>query len=478
MPSPDQFAYMDALDLASLVRQKQVQPIELVDAVISRIERLNPTLNAVVTPMYDEARRRAQEPLPEGPLSGVPFLLKDFLAEYAGVRMTEGSRFLSDFVPDEDSELVKRIKRAGLITVAKTNTPALACGPTTEPQLFGAAHNPWDTNRTTGGSSGGAGASVASGIVSIAHGNDAGGSIRIPASCCGVFGLKPTRGRNPLGPLYGDIFSGFVSEHVLTRSVRESAAFLDASSGPDLGDPYATPPPDRPFLEEVGASPGRLRIAYSGQTTLGTPLDPDCAAALQDAVTLCAELGHEVVEASPDFDGEEVWQGFVKVCAAGFAWVVDDWARRTGRTPTEADFEPFVWAYTMRGREISAPEYLMITQDLQKMTRSVARFHQQYDLWLTPTLGQPPVDLGHFAFNSGDDPIEMRRRMAEFSPFTFITNGTGQPSASIPLYWNGQGLPIGVHLAARYGDEATIFRLASQLEEARPWKDRRPPVAV
>ena len=478
MPNSDEFAFVDAIDLATLVRTKQVKPLELVDAVITRIERLNPSLNAVVTPMYEQARRRAQEPFPEGPLSGVPFLLKDFLAEYAGVRMTEGSRFLQDFVPDEDSELVKRIKRAGLITVAKTNTPALACGPTTEPELFGAAHNPWDLNRTTGGSSGGAAASVSAGIVSIAHGNDAGGSIRIPASCCGVFGLKPTRGRNPLGPFFGDIFSGFVAEHVLTRTVRESAAFLDAASGPDIGDPYPTLPPDRPFLQEIGAHPGRLRIAYSGKTALGTPLDPDCSAALQDAVALCSELGHEVVEDSPDFDGEELWQGFVKVGAAGFAWVVDDWARRIGRTPTESDFESFVWAYTMRDRQISAPEYLMIIQDLQKISREIARFHQKYDIWLTPTLGQPPVNLGHFIFTEGDDPIEMRRRMAEFSPFTFITNSSGQPSASIPLYWNDKGLPIGVHLAARYGDEATILRLSSQLEEARPWKDKRPPVSV
>ena len=239
----------------TLVRRKEVKAIELVDAAIDRIERLNPTLNAVVTPMYDLARKAASGPLPDGPFTGVPFLLKDLLASYAGVRFTEGSAFLSDYVPDHDSELVARHKRAGLIVVGKTNTPEFGILPTTEPRLFGPTHNPWDVGRTTGGSSGGSAAAVAAGLVPMAHGNDGGGSIRIPASCCGLFGLKPTRGRNPLGPDYGDMFSGLVAEHAITRSVRDSAALLDATSGPDLGDPYWAPPPARPFLQEVGADP-------------------------------------------------------------------------------------------------------------------------------------------------------------------------------------------------------------------------------
>ena len=470
-------AVVDAMGQAELVRQRQVTPRELVDAAIERIERVNPTLNAVVTPMYDEARKAAGGPLSDGPFAGVPFLLKDFLAEYAGVRMTESSSFLRDYVPQEDSELVSRYKRAGLIIVGKTNAPELAIGPTTEPRLFGPTHNPWDTSRTPGGSSGGAAAAVASGMVPMAHGNDAGGSIRIPASCCGVFGLKPTRGRNPLGPHYGDLFSGLVAEHVLTRSVRDSAAVLDATGAPDAGDPYWAPPPKRPFLHEVGADAGRLRIAFSTRTPLGGDVHADCAAAVRDAADLCAELGHEVVEAAPDVDGEAFFQAFTTALAAGFAWAIADWGRRTGRAPTEDDFEPFVWSFTERGRRLSATDYLLVVQDLQRLSRDVAGFFGKYDAWLTPTLGEPPVPLGTFSY-TGDDPFKLRRRMAVFSPFTYIGNVTGQPGMSVPLYWNGEGLPVGVHFLGRYGDEATLFRLAGQLEAARPWADRRPPISA
>ena len=264
----DDLTNLDATAQAKLVRKKKVQPTELVEAAIQRIESLNPALNAVVTPMYAYARQQALGPIPEGPFSGVPFLLKDFLAEFAGVRLTEGSAFLRDYISQEDSELVKRYKKAGLIIVGKTNTPEFAIGATTEPHLFGPTHNPWDTNRTPSGSSGGAAAAVAARMVPMAHGNDAGGSIRTPASCCGVFGLKPTRARNPLGPHYGDIFTGLAAEHALTLSVRDSAALLDATSGPELGDPYWAPSPVRPFLQEVGAKGDRLHIAF----TIGRPL--------------------------------------------------------------------------------------------------------------------------------------------------------------------------------------------------------------
>jgi amidase len=275
MTKTGEFAFLDATDQAKLVRKKEVQAIELVEAAIERIERLNPTLNAVVTTMYDQARKAATGDLPEGPFTGVPFLLKDLLAQYNGVRMTMGSKLFRDFVADHDSELVKRLKRAGVIILGKTNTPEFGILPTTEPLLFGPTHNPWDTARTTGGSSGGSAAAVAAGMVPMAHGNDGGGSIRIPASCCGVFGLKPTRARNPLGPDFGDLMSGLVAEHVLTRSVRDSAALLDATSGPDLGDPYWAPPPARPFLEEVGVDPGRLRIAFTTETVTAVQVHAD-----------------------------------------------------------------------------------------------------------------------------------------------------------------------------------------------------------
>ena len=477
MPLSDETALLDGIGQAELVRRREVTSLELVEAAIERIERLNPTLNAVVTPMYDEARAVASGPLPDGRLAGVPFLLKDFLAEYAGVRFTEGTEFLSDYVPAEDSELVRRYKAAGLVFVGKTNTPEFAIGPTTEPRLFGPTRNPWDTSRTPGGSSGGAAAAVAAGMVAIAHGNDAGGSIRQPAACCGVFGLKPTRGRNPLGPHYGDIFSGLVSEHVLTRSVRDSAAVLDATSAPDVGDPYPAPPPARPFLDEVGADPGSLRIAFSGEPLLGTEVHQDCLGALRDAADLCSGLGHRVEEAAPVIDGQALWQAFTTVLAAGFAWGISDWARRTGRTPTPEQFEPFVWSYTERGRSLSASDYLLAVQDLQAVARQVARFFESYDVWLTPTLGEPPVPLGTFAFDGGD-PFEVRRRMTRFSAFSYLSNVTGQPAMSVPLYWNADGLPLGSHFAGRFGEEGTLFRLAAQLESARPWTHRRPLVSA
>ena len=470
-------ALLDATDQAALVSRGQVKAIELVDAAIDRIERLNPALNAVITEMYEQSRQAAVGPIPEGPFAGVPFLLKDVLAEYAGVRCTASSAFLRDHVSDADTELVKRYKRAGLITVGKTNTPELAIGVSTEPRLFGAVHNPWDVGRTAGGSSGGSAAAVAAGMVPMAHGNDAGGSIRIPASCCGVFGLKPTRARNPLGPYYGDLFSGLLVEHALTRSVRDSAALLDVTLGAEPGDPYQVPPPARPYLQEVGADPGRLHIAFTLQTPLGTRVHPDCAAAGREAAELCAGLGHEVVEAAPTFDAELLWQSFTKVLSAGVAWIVEDLARRTNRLPSAEFFEPFVWAFTKRGRQLSAPDYLLVVQDLQRISRQIARFFSNYDVWLTPTLGEPPVTLGTFSFADGD-PFELRRRMATFSPFTYLCNVTGQPAMSVPLYWNAEGLPVGTHFAARSGQEATLFRLAAQLETARPWAARRPPPAA
>jgi amidase len=468
---------MDATAQAELVRKKEVKPIELVEATVERIEKLNSTLNAVVTPMYEQARKQASGSISDGSFAGVPFLLKDFLAEYAGVRFTEGTSFLGDYVPKEDSELIRRYKSAGLIFVGKTNTPEMAIGVTTEPRLFGPTRNPWDADRTPGGSSGGAAAAVASGMVPMAHGNDAGGSIRIPASCCGVFGLKPTRARNPLGPHYGDMFTGLVAEHVLTRSVRDSAAILDVTSGADIGDPYWAPPPARPFVQEVGATPGRLRIAFSTRAPLGSEVHPDCVEAVRDAASLCNELGHEVQEVAPVFEAELMWQSFTTVLSAGFGWAVDDWSRRIGRTPTSEFFEPFVWSFMQRGHQISGPDYLMALQDVQKQTRNIARFFVDYDIWLTPTLGKPPVPLETFKF-SEEDPFELRRRMTVFAPFTYISNATGQPAMSMPLFWNAENLPIGTHFVGRFGDEATLFRLAAQLEEARPWNKRRPPVSA
>lgn len=465
-------ALLDATAQAELVRKKQVKPIELVEAAIERIERVNPQINAVVTPMYDITRKAAEGPLPEGPFTGVPFLLKDLTVEFAGSRFCEGSRFLKDWVSKEDNELCRRHKNAGLLVVGKTNTPEFGLVPTTEPFLFGPSRNPWDITRTTGGSSGGSAAAVAAGIVPMAHGNDGGGSIRIPASCNGLFGLKPTRARNPFG------ISVLSQDHAITRSVRDSAALLDATAGPTPGDPYLAPPPARPWLSEVSTDPGRLRIAFSIVTPTGVILNDDCIAAVKDAASLLEDLGHQVVEAQPNAEAtESLVQSFTVAWAAGSVDTIDTWAQTTGRTPTPDQFEPLTWAFYEMGQATTAGAYLHALHEFDALSRAMAAFFQDYDLWLTATLGAPPVPLGWFDAQP-DDPMAGFARAAEFVPYTPIFNATGQPGMSVPLYWNSAGLPVGTHFAARFGDEATLFRLAAQLEEARPWANRRPPVSA
>ncbi len=465
---------LDATAQAGLVRDGEATAGKLLEAAIAKVEKLNPALNAVVETMYESARAAARG-VPSGPFAGVPFLLKDIGASYAGAPMTSGSEYTRDFVPDHDSELVVRYKRSGLVIFGKTNTPEFGIQPTTEPRLFGPCRNPWDAERSAGGSSGGAAAAVASGMVAMAHANDGGGSIRIPASCCGVFGLKPTRGRTTLGP--DDDVSGLVAEHAITRSVRDSAALLDAVSGPMPGDPCVAPPPERPFIEEVGADPGVLRVAFSTATPTGAPLHQDCLAAVRDAAELCAGLGHEVEEAAPVLDGEEIERHFAVLWSAGVASGVDGTYRTTGRKPSPDLFEPLTWALYEMGRGFSASEYLLAVSALQRVSRAVAAFFGRYDVWLTPTLAEPPPPLGTFD-SPPENPMQGYARATAYTPFTPIFNVTGQPATSVPLYWNEDGLPVGVHFAGRFGDEATLFRLAAQLEEARPWSDRRPAVCA
>jgi amidase len=477
MPLADEIGNLDATAQADLVRKKEVKPLELVEATIERIEKVNPQINAVVTKMYDQARAAANGEIGDGAFAGVPFLLKDLQAAYAGVTMSAGSKYLKDFVPNEDSELVVRYKRAGLIVVAKTNTPEFGILPTTEPDLFGAARNPWNTAHATGGSSGGSAAAVAAGIVPMAHANDGGGSIRIPASCCGVFGLKPTRARNPLGPNFGDMFSGLIAEHAVTRTVRDSAALLDATSGAAPGDPYWAPPPARPFAEEVGADTGKLRIALSTRAPLGTPVHADCVAAVEDAAKLLADLGHDVTEAAPQINGEMLVKSFMAIWSAGLTWTIHSLSFATGRMPAEGELEAGTMALNEMGQKVGAADYLLAVQYIQILGRQIAAFMKDYDLILTPTLGSPPLPLGSFASTAEDAMAGMRVATA-FVPFTPICNATGQPAMSVPLYWNAEGLPVGTHFVGRFGDEATLFRLAAQLEQARPWAGRRPPVSA
>lgn len=487
---------LDATALAALVRKKELHPTELVEEVISRIEAVDPMLNAVVHKMYDQARKAAAGPLPEGPFAGVPFLVKDLDGYLAGEPYTGGCRALVGFVPSRDAELMARFRRAGIIFVAKTATPELGILGVTEPALRGPTRNPWNPDHTPGGSSGGSAACVAARVVPMAHGGDGGGSIRIPASACGLFGLKPTRARNPVGPEVGEGWGGFVQQHVLTRSVRDSAAMLDATQGTELGAPYVAPPRARPYVEELGASPGRLRIAFSTGSLYGENTHPDCVAAVQDAVKLCQELGHELVDEAPRFDRAELVRAYLVVVAANVAVQLEEIGAQMGKTVTPADVEPPTWAFAQIGQMLSAADLQKARDTMHRAGRMMATFHERYDLFLDATLAYPPVRVGELALKPAElAALAVLRKLPvkavfmklldtlaanslERTPNTQLFNQTGQPAMSVPLYWNAAGLPIGVQFAARFGDEATLFRLASQLEQARPWAGRKPPMVA
>ena len=469
-----EYVEYDGLGLAELVHRREVAVIEILEAAIERIERLNPQLNAVITKVYDAARAEARALDDQAPFAGVPFLLKDLGGAQAGVPLSAGSRFFAHAPAPVDAEIVKRHKRAGLMILGRTNTPEFGLSATTEPVAFGPTRNPWDPTRTAGGSSGGSAAAVAARMVPLAHASDGGGSIRIPASCCGLFGLKTTRNRNTLAPYAGESLAGCSVEHVVSRSVRDSAAALDATAGPAPGDPYFAPPPARPFLEEVGTPPPRLRIALATEAFGGAPVHPDCVAAAREAARLCEELGHVVEEASPSFDTEGLDINYNRVFAVGAAANIQLRARALGKELDPAEFERVTWGMIEMGRAIGAPDYVMMVNRLHGISREIAPFFETYDLLLTPTLAEPPVELGVLDMMS-DDMAAYTERLWRFTPFTYPFNVTGQPAMSVPLSWNGAGLPIGVQFVGRYGDEATLFRLAGQLEQARPWADRRPP---
>jgi amidase len=471
----DELSLLDATDQAELIRTGQVTAAELAEAAIERIEALNPRLNAVVTPVFDRALDAARAG-PAGPFAGVPYLLKDLACEMEGVRFTEGSRFLAGHVSTSDQDLVVRLRQAGLVILGKTNTPEFGLAPACEPVLFGPARNPWDTGRSTSGSSGGSAAAVASGMVPFAHGNDLGGSLRYPASACGLFALKPTRARNPLGPEYGDVAGGAAVEHALTRTVRDSAALLDATSGPAPGDPYWAPPPARPFAAEAGADPGPLRVAYTARTPDGDLGHPDCVAAAEHAARLCASLGHEVAEADwPGFTPEVGAAIWVMITAAT-AWVLRYWIRRLGREPGPDEIEPLTRALWQVGEKVTAADWLLAVEDVQRFGRAVARFLTSYDAFLTPTMSTPPLPIGTMV-STPEDPwrsLEVSGQSVRYAGVA--ANITGNPAMSVPLWWNDDGLPIGVHFLGRFGDEATLIRLASQLEACQPWADRLPAV--
>ncbi len=477
----DDLSHLDATAQAELVRSGEATPLELVEAAIERIERVNPELNAVITPLFDGARAQAASAdLPDGPFRGVPFVLKDLSAHSAGDPFHEGMGFLKGigWTEAEDTALAARFRAAGLITVGKTNTPELGILPTTEPLAYGPTRNPWDTTRSTGGSSGGSAAAVAAGLVPMGHANDGGGSIRIPASECGLVGLKPTRGRVSTGPEFGDVMGGLTCELVVSRSVRDTATLLDAVHGMEPGDPYTAPTPERPFADEVGADVGRLRIGLMIDSPAGTvPVHPDCVAAAEAAARLLESLGHEVDTSHPTaLDDPDYTGHFITSWAAGAAWNLDYWTRRTGTEVGPSDVEPLTWALAEVGRSANAAEWLWAREWLQMNARETAAWWTEgHDLLLTPTIAEPPLLLGSFD-SPADNPLQGLFRAAEVVPFTPPFNGTGQPAISLPLHWNADGLPIGVQLVAAFGREDVLLRVAAQLETAQPWAERRPPV--
>jgi amidase len=480
-------AVLDATAQAALVRDGTATPRELVDAALARIDAVNPQLDAVIHRRDERARREADAGPPDGPFCGVPIVVKDLDGSLAGEPLHLGNRMLRDLghVADHDSYLFARLRAAGCVIVGKTNTPELGLLPTTEPSAYRPAHNPWDLTRSPGGSSGGSAAAVASGMVPVAHAGDGGGSIRIPASACGLFGLKPTRGRVSLGPDDGEAWAGLVARHVVTRSVRDSAAVLDVVAGAMPGDPYAAASPSRPFAEEVGADPGALRVGVlSVRAPAGlVEVDPACIDAAHDAATLLASLGHHVEQAYPEpLDDIALLVHFTTVLAASTAYDLRKLAIVAGRDLTADDVEPVTWAQAELGRAITADAYLEAVESLREWSRRMAVWWEPldgargFDLLLTPTMARPPAPLGEIR---GDDADGAILAATPYAAFTVPFNVTGQPAMSVPLHWSdggSDGLPIGVQLVAAAGREDLLLRVAGQLETARPWIDRRPPV--
>jgi amidase len=473
-----ELAGLDATAQANLVRSGEASPAELAEAAIARVEATNVEVNAVIHPLFEEGLEAARGGLPDGPFKGVPFLLKDLGAAFAGQPLHLGMSYLKerDFRAPVDTYLAQRFRAAGLVTIGKANCPELGILPTTEPRAHGATHNPWDLGRSPGGSSGGSAAAVAAGMVPMAHANDGGGSIRIPASNCGLVGLKPSRQRTSEGPLVGDFMSGLTAELCVSRSIRDTAALLEAVHGPAPGDPYVAPPPLRPYTEEVGADPGKLRIALWTETVIEQDADPEVVAAARGAAKTLEGCGHEVEE--PDLSALQsidMIEPFLVRWAAGQAQALDQLGMVGGQPIGPEDVEPLTWALAEIGRQRSAGEYLEAVGQHQVMSRMLAGVHESgFDLLLTPTMGEPPPPLGTFD-DSGPDPMAAFERAFLDGCFTAAFNATGQPAISLPLHWSENGLPIGVQLVAPLGREDVLLRIAAQLEQAAPWADRTAP---
>lgn len=469
----DEYRELDAVALASLVHTGEVHPREIVSTAMEAVQRLNPRLNAVLQTFDDEF------PVADasGPLYGVPFLIKDLVNHRAGGLLEMGSRLARGFVTPHDTELMRRFRKAGLITIGRTATPEFGHGCTTESVLTGPTRNPWDLSRMAGGSSGGSASAVAAGIVPAAHANDGAGSIRIPSACCGVFGLKPSRGRVSLGPDTGEALFGMGIENVLSRTVRDSAAILDCIEGPAVGDPYEITRPRVPYREAANRSPAALKIAFTTTAWSGAPIDEECVRATRDVAKLCAQLGHAVEEASPSFDYDVFRSACIRGWAVAMVAGIDTLVAVTKRQPSLVYLETATLSAYEFGRRLSVPEVLEVPAMLNRICRSVAPFFESYDMLLTPTTSRPAAPLGTYNQNKpGQTTEQWFDHKGSFAPFLALFNVTGQPAMSVPLSTGATGLPIGAHFAARFGQEGDLLWLAAQLESERPWIGRKPPL--
>ena len=475
MTAAHQFAEYDALGLAELVRKREVSAQELLDGAIERAEAANPKFNFIAQRHYDYARKRIAAGLPQGAFGGVPWLLKDLNTYIEGELTESGSRFYKGYRAPVTSELVRRIERAGFVIFGKTTTPEFGLTATTENKLTGDTRNPWNPERIAGGSSGGAAAVVAAGVIPAAHATDGGGSIRIPASCCGLFGLKPSRGRVPMGPLRTEGWGGMSTHHAVTWTVRDSAAILDATHGVEPGSRYSAPAPEGSFLSQVGLPPGKLRIALMLTPFSGAPVDPEVAEATRAAARLCESLGHRVEEAAPVIDNAAIAAHSFALMASSIAADIEDRAFATGIEPGPDVLEEITLATIAYGRTRTGMDFARGNNAYQAAAVAIARFMAEYDVILSPTLTHPPKPLGEVGLSTGADFPTWGQRVGGYTSFTGIYNGTGQPSMSVPLAMSADGLPIGIMFTGRYGEEALLLRLAAQLEQAAPWAGRRPP---
>ncbi|GAA3923269.1 amidase [Litoribacillus peritrichatus] len=486
---------MDAVALSEAISNKELSINDVVDAAVARMEQRNPQINAVVTPMVDRWRRDFEKLNPQSPLYGVPFLLKDLVAAYEGVPFSCGSRALADYIPEHNSEMVNRFQQAGLIHLGKTNTPEFGLMGVTEPELFGPSRNPWNTDHTPGGSSGGSGAAVAARIVPVASAGDGGGSIRIPASCCGLFGLKPSRGRTPTGPDQGQLWQGAAVEHVLSRSVRDSALMLDLTAGPDHGAHFPMEKPGQSYLAMTKVAPRRLTIAFSTENPTGGTVNPECKRAVEKTAKLLESLGHIVEEATPEYDATQLYQSYLAMNLGETAAAIGHIEQQLGRALKPGkDIEIMTALLVKLGETYSAKEFAQTLHAWNIYARTMGEFHKKYDLYLTPTMADLPAKVGELMPSSIEKivlrglyklPIatllkrsgifeKLAFRQLEKLPFTQLANLTGQPAMSVPVHWADNGLPVGVQFMAPMADEVTLFQLAAQLESELNWQAHKP----